>query len=91
MVGICVGAGLVDRARRVTLVSCVLAAAIFGIAGLGVAVSGRWIVEQFTHVEEVVIAASGYLSVTGFVYSFMAVSVILFSAFWDGGGQRFRC
>ena len=85
MVGICVGAGLVERARRVTLVSCVLAAAIFGTAGLAVAVSGRWIVEQFTHVEEVVLAASGYFYVTGFVYSFMAVSVMLFSAYQGWG------
>jgi len=85
MVGICVGAGLVERARRVTLVSCVLAAAIFGTAGLAVAVSGRWIVEQFTHAEEVVLAASGYFYVTGFVYSFMAVSVMLFSAYQGWG------
>jgi len=85
MVGICVGAGLVERARRVTLVSCVLAAPIFGTAGLAVAVSGRWIVEQFTHVEEVVLAASGYFYVTGFVYSFMAVSVMLFSAYQGWG------
>ncbi|XSC45859.1 MATE family efflux transporter [Bradyrhizobium sp. RDT10] len=34
MVGTCVGAGLEARARRVTLVSCLLAAAIFAAIGL---------------------------------------------------------
>jgi Na+-driven multidrug efflux pump len=77
--------GLVDRARRVTLVSCVLAAAIFGTAGLGVAASGRWIVEQFTDAKQVVLAASGYFHVIGFVHSFMAVSVMLFSAYQGWG------
>jgi Na+-driven multidrug efflux pump len=80
-----IGAGLVDRARRVTFVSCVLAAAIFGTAGLGVAASGSWIVEQFTDAEQVVLAASGYFHATGFVYSFMAVSVMLFSAYQGWG------
>lgn len=41
--------------------------------------------------KQVVLAASGYLYVTGFVYSFMAVTVMLFSAYQGGGGQRFRC
>jgi putative MATE family efflux protein len=85
MVGICVGAGLVDRARRVTFVSCVLAAAIFGVLGLGVSLSGRWIAELFTHVEKVVLAASSYLHITGLVYGFMAVSVMLFSAYQGWG------
>ena len=63
-VGTCLGAGLVS-ARHVTFVSCVLVVAIFGTAGLGVAVSGSSIVEQFTHVEEVVLAAISYFRVTG--------------------------
>jgi putative MATE family efflux protein len=85
MVGICVGAGLIDRARRVTFVSCVLAAAIFGVLGLVVSLSGRWIAEPFTHAENVVVAASGYFHVTGLVYGFMAVSVMLFSAYQGWG------
>jgi Na+-driven multidrug efflux pump len=48
-------------------------------------VSGRWVVERFTHVEEVVLAASGYFCVTGFAYGFMAVSVMLFPLIRDGG------
>jgi Na+-driven multidrug efflux pump len=48
-------------------------------------VSGRWIVEQFTHAEEVVLAASSYFRVTGFAYSFMALSVMLFSAYQGWG------
>jgi hypothetical protein len=44
-----------------------------------------------TDAEQVVLAASGYLYVTGFVYSFMAVSVMLFPLMRDGGGQGFRC
>jgi putative MATE family efflux protein len=85
MVGICVGAGLVDRARRVTLVSCMLAAAIFGVLGFGVALSGKGIAELFTHVDKVVVAASHYFRVTGMVYGFMAVSVMLFSAYQGWG------
>jgi putative MATE family efflux protein len=86
MVGTCVGAGLEARARRVTLVSCLLAAAIFAAIGLGVAFSGRSIAGLFTHVEEVVLAASGYFYATGLVYGFMAAFVILFSAY-QGWGQ----
>jgi hypothetical protein len=62
-----------------------LAAAIFGAAGLGFVASRRWIVEQFTDAEEVVLAANGYFNVTGFV------SVVLFSAYQGWGGQRFCC
>ena len=86
MVGTCVGAGLEARARRVTLVSCLLAAAIFAAIGLGVAFSGRPIAGLFTHTEEVVFAASSYLYATGQVYGFMAAFVILFSA-CQGWGQ----
>jgi Na+-driven multidrug efflux pump len=85
MVGTCVGAGLEARAHRVTLVSCLLAAAIFVAIGLGVALSGRSITGLFTHVEEVVAAASGYFYATGLVYGFMAVFVILFSAYQGWG------
>ena len=85
MVGTCVGAGLEARARRVTLVSCLLAAAIFAAIGLGVAFSGRSIAGLFTQVEEVVLAASGYFYATGLVYGFMAAFVILFSAYQGWG------
>jgi len=85
MVGICVGAGLSERARRVTIVSCVLSAAIFGALGLGVALSGSWIAELFTHAEKVVAAAGGYFRVTGPVYGFMAVATVLFSAYQGWG------
>jgi len=85
MVGTCVGAGLEERARRVTLVSCLLAATIFAAIGLGVALSGRLIAGAFTPVEEVVVAASGYFHVTGLAYGFMAAFVILFSAYSGWG------
>jgi hypothetical protein len=88
MVGICVGAGLVDRARRVTFVSCVLAVAIFGTAGFGRC--GVWKLDrrEFTHVEEVVLAASGYFRVTGFIW---LCRRYCFPLIRDGEGQRFRC
>jgi putative MATE family efflux protein len=86
MVGTCVGARLEARARRVTLVSCLLAAAIFAAIGLGVAFSGSSIAGLFTHAEEVVFAASGYFYATGLVYGFMAAFVIMFSAY-QGWGQ----
>ncbi|MEH2536537.1 Na+-driven multidrug efflux pump [Bradyrhizobium sp. AZCC 1577] len=85
MVGTCVGAGLETRARRVTLVSCLLAAAIFAAIGLGVAFSGRSIAGLFTNVEEVVFAASGYFYAIGLVYGFMAAFMILFSAYQGWG------
>ena len=85
MVGTCVGAGLEARARRVALVSCLLAAAIFAAIGLGVAFSGRSIAGLFTNVEGVVFAASGYFFATGMVYGFMAAFVILFSAYQGWG------
>jgi Na+-driven multidrug efflux pump len=91
MVGICVGAGLTERARRITFISCLLAAALFAVLGLGVAASGRWIAERFTHAENVVIAASGYFHATGLVYAFTAISMMLFSAYQGGAGRRFRC
>lgn len=80
MVAACVGAGLLERARRVTLVACALAASVFTTIGLGVAVSGRLIAGLFTYAEKVVSAASDYFHVTGVAYGFMAVSVVLLSA-----------
>ena len=50
MVGICVGAGRLERARLVTLVSCALAVAVFAALGLVVAASGRWIAGLFPDV-----------------------------------------
>jgi putative MATE family efflux protein len=85
MVGTCVGADLEARARRVTLVSCGLAAVIFATIGLAVALSGRLIAEAFTHAEPVVLAASGYFRVTGLAYGFLAISTILFSAYQGWG------
>jgi Na+-driven multidrug efflux pump len=38
-----------------------------------------------THAEKVVLAASGYFRATGLVYAFMAVSLILFSAYQRRG------
>jgi Na+-driven multidrug efflux pump len=81
MVGITVGAGLVGRARRVTFVSCALAAALFQVLGIGVALSGGWISELFTTAPKVVAASRGYFQAVGVVYGFMAASVILFSAY----------
>src|ERR1700754_3790600 len=89
--GNCVGAGLIERARRVTLVTCLLSAGIFGVLGLGVAASGRWIAELLTHAENVVLAASGYFRATGLIYAFSAISMMLFSAYQGWAGRRFRC
>jgi Na+-driven multidrug efflux pump len=85
MVGICVGAGLFERARRVTFVSCALAAAIFETLGFGVAASGRWVTGLFTDVEGVVFAGTAYFQTMGPVYGFMAVSAMLFSAYQGWG------
>jgi Na+-driven multidrug efflux pump len=81
MVAACVGAGLLERARRVTYVSCALAASVFTAIGLGVAISGRSIAGVFTDAEKAVSAASDYFQVTGVTYGFIAVSVVLLSAY----------
>ncbi|MCA6117849.1 hypothetical protein J6524_23660 [Bradyrhizobium sp. WSM 1738] len=85
MVAACVGAGLLERARRVTFVSCALAASVFTAMGLGVAISGRSIAGLFTDAEKAVSAASDYFQVTGVAYGFMAVSVVLLSAYQGWG------
>jgi putative MATE family efflux protein len=85
MVGMCVGAGLIERARRVTLVSSALAAAVFAILGLVVAMLGRWIIGIFSDVENVVSAGADYFRAMGLVYGFMAVSVMMFSAYQGWG------
>lgn len=85
MVGTCVGAGNETRARRVTLISCGLAAAIFVTVGLAVVFAGQLIAEAFTHAEPVVSAASSYFHVTGFTYGLMAISTVLFSAYQGWG------
>ena len=85
MVGICVGAGLAERARRVTFISCALAAAVFEALGFCVAASGRWVTELFTNIESVVFAGTAYFQVMGLVYGFMAVSAMPFSAYQGWG------
>lgn len=85
MVGTCAGAGNEARARRITLISCGLAAAIFATVGLAVVFSGQLIAEAFTHAERVVSAASSYFHVTGFTYGLMAISTVLFSAYQGWG------
>lgn len=85
MVGLNVGAGLVARARRVTFVSCALAAAAFEFVGICVALSGGWISGLFTRVPEVIVASAGYFQAIGLVYGFMAASVVLFSAYQGWG------
>lgn len=85
MVGICVGAGLAERARRVTFVSCALAAISFETLGICVAVSGRWITGLFTNVESVLFAGTAYFHAIGLVCGFMAVSAMLFAAYQGWG------
>lgn len=47
--------------------------------------SGSSIAGLFTHVEQVVLAASGYFYATGLAYGFMAAFVIMFSAYQGWG------
>jgi Na+-driven multidrug efflux pump len=85
MVGICVGAGLAERARRVTLVSCALTAMIFEALGICVAVSGRWMTGLFTNAESVIFAGTAYFQTIGLVYGFTAISAMLFAAYQGWG------
>jgi MATE family, multidrug efflux pump len=85
LVGTCVGAGAVARARRATFVSCALAGGVFQAIGICLAVSGPWITSFFTDAPSVAFASIGYFRAVGLVYGFLGVSMMLFSAYQGWG------
>jgi putative MATE family efflux protein len=81
MVGTCVGAGLLERARRITLIASGLGALIFETIGLVLAIFSTGTIGLFTDAPNVALPGATYLQVTGPVYGFVGLSSVLFSAY----------
>jgi MATE family, multidrug efflux pump len=85
MVGTSVGAGMIERARRITLIASGLGALIFETIGLILAIVGGSLIGLFSHDPNVVRAGAAYLEVTGPVYGFMGLVSVLFAAYQGWG------
>jgi putative MATE family efflux protein len=85
MVGTSVGAGMLERARRITLIASGLGALIFETIGLILAVVASGLIGLFSHDPNVVHAGATYLEVTGPVYGFMGLVSVLFAAYQGWG------
>lgn len=78
MVGMAVGAGQADRARRVAWSAAVLAAALLGLLGLVLAIApGLW-THLFTQDPAVVAAASSYFRWAGLGYGLFGLGLSLY-------------
>jgi putative MATE family efflux protein len=85
MVGTCVGAGMLERARRITLVASGLGALIFETIGLVLAIFASRLMALFSDAPDVVLAGATYLQMTGPVFGFMGLLSILFAAYQGWG------
>jgi putative MATE family efflux protein len=85
MVGTSVGAGMFERARRVTLIASGLGALIFETIGLILAIVGSRLIGLFSHDPNVVHAGATYLQVTGPVFGFKGLLSVLFAAYQGWG------
>ncbi len=85
MVGTSVGAGMFERARRITLIASGLGALIFETIGLILAVVASGLIGLFSHDPNVVHAGATYLQMTGPVYGFMGLVSVLFAAYQGWG------
>lgn len=80
MVGTCIGAGDIGRARRVAWAGAALAAGVTGGVGVLVAIwPGAW-AGLFSSDADVLAAAYGYLRVAGWCYAFLGVGIALYFA-----------
>ena len=85
MVGTCIGAGDVARARRVAWTGAALAAAATGGVGTIVAIwPGVW-ASLFSSDADVLAAAYGYLRIAGWCYAFFGVGIALYFASQGAG------
>jgi Na+-driven multidrug efflux pump len=85
MVGTCVGAGLLERARRITLIASGLGALIFETIGLILAIFASGLIGLFSDAPNVMLAGATYLQMTGPVFGFMGLLSSLFSAYQGWG------
>jgi putative MATE family efflux protein len=85
MVGTCVGAGLLERARRITLIASGLGALIFETIGLILAIFASGLIGLFSDAPKVMLAGATYLQMTGPVFGFMGLLSSLFSAYQGWG------
>lgn len=88
MVAAALGAGAVDRARRVTFTGVGITFAIAAAIGLFVAVlPGVWM-NVFTHDTAVLAVGSSYLRVVGLSYGALGITLGLYFAFQGWGRMR---
>jgi putative MATE family efflux protein len=85
MVGTCIGAGDIGRARRIAWSGAGLAAGVTGSAGLIVALwPGLW-ADLFSNDAAVLDAAYAYLRIAGWCYAFFGAGVALYFASQGAG------
>jgi len=80
MIGGCLGAGQVARARRVTWIAAGLGAAVFEAVGLLAARCAVGWIGLFSDQADVLEAGAAYLRAVGPVYGFLGLSLVLFFA-----------
>lgn len=89
MIGTNVGAGQVERARRIALLGGALGAALTGAIGIFVAfVPLAWL-RLFTDVPEVLAAGALYLRIVGPFYGFLGLGMALYFASQGAGRMGF--
>lgn len=85
VVGTCIGAGDVARARRAALVNALFVGGVLEVLGLCVAFMPSLWMSHFTNDPDVLAVAGHYLRVMGPAYGFIAVALALYFA---GQGAR---
>lgn len=85
MVGMAIGAGLIDRARKVAWTAGGVAAAALGSIGLIVVVAPDLWTRLFTREEAVVVAARAYLTAAGPGFAFFGLGLCLYFASQGAG------
>lgn len=100
VVGTCIGAGEVARARRAALVNALFVGGLLEVLGLGVAfLPGMWM-SHFTSDPDVLTVGGHYLRLMGPAFGFIAITLSLYFAGqgarrigWPlaAGGLRFAC
>ena len=85
MVGTNVGAGQLERARRIALTGGLFAAAICGVIGAVVAIAPSLWAGMFTSDPEVLAVATQYFHVVGPSYGFLGLGMALYFSFQGTG------
>lgn len=85
MVGTAIGAGDIDRARRIAWTAGGLAASALGVLGMLVVLMPGFWADVFTDSPAVRAAAYGYLRVAGFAFAFFGLGLCLYFASQGAG------